>query len=68
MDIVDTLRFISGTLMTTMALGAGIWVVWAVSLGLSNDKIARRGYAGTAFGFALGVFIVVPVLVAGLID
>lgn len=67
MDIVDSLRFIVGTLTTTMAMGAGTGVAWAVFAGRPNEVVTRRGYAGMAFGFVAGVFIVVPVLVVGLI-
>jgi hypothetical protein len=67
MTIVGALRFVVGTLTTVMALGAGIGIAWAVFLGRPNEGIARSGYAGTALGFAAGVFVVVPVLVVRLI-
>jgi hypothetical protein len=66
MEIVDTLKFIVGTLTTTMALGAGIGVVWAVFSGVPDGKVARRGYVGTAIGFAAGIFYVVTTVVGGL--
>ena len=67
MDIVDTLRFIAGTLATAMALGAGIGVVMAVFLRLPDEMVARCGYTGTAFGFVAGVLTVGSILGSALI-
>jgi hypothetical protein len=67
MDVVDTLRFIAGTLTTAMALGAGIGVVLAIFLGLPNEMVARCGYTGTAFGFVAGVLFASSILASGLI-